>query len=44
MKYKLIKTGKMYIVSTYQTNETSYVKTKRRGNKGYRNNKCRRKR
>ena len=39
MKYKLTKIGKMYIVSTYQTNETSYTKTKCRGNKGYFNKK-----
>lgn len=44
MKYKLTKIGKMYIVSTYQSNEVSYTKTKRRGNKGYWNNKCRRNR
>jgi len=35
MKYKLTKIGKMYIVSTYPSNETSYTKTQRRGNKGY---------
>ncbi len=43
MKYKLTKIGKMYIVSTYES--TSYdkqVKVKRRGNKGYWNNRCRR--
>jgi len=44
MKYKLTKIGKMYIVSTCQTNEVSYTKIKRRGNKGYWNNKCRIKR
>lgn len=35
MKYKLTKIGKMYIVNTYPSNEVKYVKTKRRGNKGY---------
>lgn len=39
MKYKLIKIGKMYIVSTYSSNEVSYVKTKRKGSKGYWNNR-----
>ncbi|MEI3507801.1 MAG: hypothetical protein V8R01_01500 [Bacilli bacterium] len=44
MKYKLTKTGKMYIVSICQSNEVSYTKTKRSDNKGYWNNKCRRNR
>lgn len=43
MKYKLTKTGKMYIVNTCQEIKVDHVKTKRRGNKGYWNNKCRRK-